>query len=248
MASLQAATTDEHPNSSRLPRVSASSNPIETLQSVTTYLTAQGVPSSTIIGDYAHAALYHQHSHVPFAAPTGVAAAFMNSLPPHAQNRTSLIHDHTKGVRSLSSQADLNCALVTFQPFPSDPRLLVIPLQYDSLVKISKLLGDGLADTFLAGTTAPAPARRATRFSRARAVTARLNRFLLASLSTTSTTTPRSSPKPARRSTHRSSRSRTSARPAPRRARSRKRPKEEKHTSPAHSSAVCLSTGHRSEM
>ena len=158
MASLQAATTDEHPNSSRLPRVSASSNPIETLQSVTTYLTAQGVPSSTIIGDYAHAALYHQHSHVPFAAPTGVAAAFMNSLPPHAQNRTSLIHDHTKGVRSLSSQADLNCALVTFQPFPSDPRLLVIPLQYDSLVKISKLLGDGLADTFLAGTTAPAPA------------------------------------------------------------------------------------------
>ena len=158
MASLQAATTDEHPNSSRLPRVSASSNPIETLQSVTTYLTAQGVPSSTIIGDYAHAALYHQHSNVPFTAPTGVAAAFMNSLPPHAQNRTSLIHDHTKGVRSLSSQADLNCALVTFQPFPSDPRLLVIPLQYDSLVKISKLLGDGLADTFLAGTTAPAPA------------------------------------------------------------------------------------------
>ena len=99
MASLQAATTDEHPKSSRLPRVSASSNPIETLQSVTTYLTAQGVPSSTIIGDHAHAALYHQHSPVPFAAPTGVAAAFMNSLPPHAQNRTSLIHDHTVGVR-----------------------------------------------------------------------------------------------------------------------------------------------------
>ena len=145
MASLQAAAThNEHPESSRLPRVSASSNPIETLQSVTTYLTAQGVPSSAIIGNHAHAALYHQHCTVPFAAPTGVAATFMNSLPPQAQNRTSLIHDHTVGVRLLSSQADLDCALVTFQPFPSDPRLLVVPLQYDSLFKISTLLGDGV--------------------------------------------------------------------------------------------------------